>query len=249
MLGLEHVDRREPRLPGDAIPKINSKTDVAGPKRCNFCRSTARTANSLQALLRQRTMIDRRQSCRRASLSAIAILFFTTRAASQDRTIKRDVSNRQPSARQTNSTVRRYGGNSAHDARCGPSTRSAGSKSAEASSSSDRRCRTRHPRSSSPSFRRTAPSRPSTGCNGKTGLAGSSVRLLPPIRRPDGRRPLTIPSDLHAFAIRGSFYRLDIFDYLGRRQSEAPRRGTFRGGNSREYHHGDAVRFARSASE
>jgi len=46
-----------------------------------------------------------------------------------------------------------------------PSTRSAGSISAEASSPSDRRCGMCHPRSSSPSFRRTDPSRPSTGCD------------------------------------------------------------------------------------
>src|SRR4051794_28135798 len=29
----EHVDRRETRLAGDAIPQVNRKTDVAGPKR------------------------------------------------------------------------------------------------------------------------------------------------------------------------------------------------------------------------
>lgn len=64
-------------------------------------------------------------------------------------------------------------------------------------------------------------------------------------------RPVCInhPADLHAFAIRASFYRLDIFDYLRRRQSEGSAAETFRGGNSREYHHGDAIRFARGAPE
>src|SRR6267142_1215081 len=33
MFGSEHIDRREARLPGDAIPKVNCKTDIAGPKR------------------------------------------------------------------------------------------------------------------------------------------------------------------------------------------------------------------------
>ena len=32
MLGSEHIDRREMRLPGDAVPKVNGKADVAGPK-------------------------------------------------------------------------------------------------------------------------------------------------------------------------------------------------------------------------
>jgi hypothetical protein len=32
VLGSEHVDRREARLPSDAIPKVNCKTDIAGPK-------------------------------------------------------------------------------------------------------------------------------------------------------------------------------------------------------------------------
>ena len=59
----------------------------------------------------------------------------------------------------------------------GPSTRSAGSISAEASSPSERRCRTRHPRSSSP-YRRTDPSRPSTGRDGETGAGTRRVRLL-----------------------------------------------------------------------
>src|SRR5437588_8431118 len=31
--GSEHVDRRETRLPGDAVPKVDCKADVAGPKR------------------------------------------------------------------------------------------------------------------------------------------------------------------------------------------------------------------------
>src|SRR5882672_3053148 len=33
VFGSEHVDRRETRLPCDAVPKVNCKTDVAGPKR------------------------------------------------------------------------------------------------------------------------------------------------------------------------------------------------------------------------
>jgi hypothetical protein len=48
---------------------------------------------------------------------------------------------------------------------CWPSTRSAGSISAEASSPSERRCGMHHLRFSSPSFGRTDPSRPSTGCD------------------------------------------------------------------------------------
>src|SRR5882757_10465787 len=32
MFGSEHVDRRETRLPCDAVPKVNCKADVAGPK-------------------------------------------------------------------------------------------------------------------------------------------------------------------------------------------------------------------------
>ena len=33
MFGSEHVDRREARLSGDAIPKVNCKADIAGPER------------------------------------------------------------------------------------------------------------------------------------------------------------------------------------------------------------------------
>ena len=32
MFGSEHVDRGETRLPCDAVPKVNCKADVAGPK-------------------------------------------------------------------------------------------------------------------------------------------------------------------------------------------------------------------------
>ena len=32
MFGSENIDRRKTRLPGNAIPKVNCKTDVAGPK-------------------------------------------------------------------------------------------------------------------------------------------------------------------------------------------------------------------------
>src|SRR6267378_4996370 len=32
VFGSEHVDRRETRLPCDAVPKVNCKADVAGPK-------------------------------------------------------------------------------------------------------------------------------------------------------------------------------------------------------------------------
>jgi hypothetical protein len=157
VLGLEHVDRRETRLPGDAILKINCKTDIAGPKRIPSA------ANSYISGTNPATC---------ACCVGVSPLSPSRRSDDPARTSR--LQTREARIARLNATYPKTlrARELAQDACCWPSTRSAGSISAEASSSSDRRCRTPLPTTSSPSFKRTAPPRPSTGCNGKDRAGG-----------------------------------------------------------------------------